>query len=336
MGARVVAALAALVLTCALFVVAGSASAADGKGESKGKVDRVLSISVGARATNDYRFQFSAFRGQPGGATALIQVRNRSSSATYVLERPDLVTKRRLKADFGELGVVSLRFDELDSGAGRDRCGRTSFKIGRFRGKIRFDGESSFTTVRSQGDIGLVISRSQRRGCGRAGLPFPFPFPFRADRPGTVVTSCGPGSRLGFLAFEPFEDGPAEFLLSKFERAGEVDILRMNSLEGPSRTYAADLRASTARLTPPEPYAGRGFLSRGELRGNLRAPLPGAGMVELTPGDAELSPIEDFSAPECFPQLLTPGDGFWSVSVAVANEVIRKALTSGAKRLFAG
>lgn len=304
-------------------------------GEGRGKLERLLSLEVSAPATNGYRFQFSAFRAQPGGASAMIQVRRESSSATYILRRPELVSKKRVKADFGELGTVSLRFKEVAGGHGSDRCGRSSFSVGRFKGKIRFDGESSFTSVRSQRRFGTIISQATRRGC-KGGLPFPVPFRAPAER-GSVVTSCGPDG-VGLLAFELIADGPADFFVVKVERTSQLQIIRMTSLVGPSRTVAIDDRTSTARLTPPDPFAGRAFLERRKLSGNLRAPLPGVGMVELTPGDAELTAINEFSSfPRCFPPLLArPGEPELGLRDALADALAQRTLTSAVQQLFAG
>lgn len=292
------------IIVLALLLLAPGADAAE-KGP-RGK--QLLTWQTTARATNGYRFEFLAVRAESEGSSAIISVRNDSATATYVLRRPAQITRRRVVADFGALGSVRLRRDESDfEDRGKTRCGRFSFNFGELRGGIRFDGESGFTTVRESQPFGAIVNQRIRRECESIG-PGLVPFAAPADE-GAILGSCGPGAGVSLVALELMGGAETEFLASKVEIGDRLEIYRSVSVEGTSGNFATANDEKTGRLRPPEPFVGRGFFESGELRGNLRVTLPGAGLVSLTPGDARLTGFEDFVPPKCLPPPLPTAEG---------------------------
>jgi hypothetical protein len=204
------------------------------------------------------------------------------------------VNADRVSVDFGDLGKVSLRNRNISSSHPRDECFAQSFDFGVFDGAIRFDGESAYTRVRDRRPIG-GISVGGSESCPEVVVPD------RAREEGSILGTCGGEPGAGLFAAEDERDGPADFLGSSIERSQRMLILRTLYARGPSRTLklSADRRSGVIR--PPEPFIGRAWLSDGRLTGNLRALLPGGGLVRLTPGNVTVSGFEDFEFPHCFP-----------------------------------
>jgi hypothetical protein len=326
-GIRIACGLAALV---ACLSLAESASA--GK-----KTQRFLDVRIDARASNGYNFTFEAFRAQPGGGSATITFERENSSAFYILRRPAVVTKRRVQADFGEIGAVDLRYrSEFSDDRHHRGCERHSFSFGKFRGGLRIEGESGYSRVQQGVSMGAVYTNLVRGRCKHGGdevVAIPYRGPAAASGK-DILGSCGGASGAGFIAANAFFDQGSLFLASKSSRTKAFQVLRTIYAEGADRMFHVDGR--TAKVRPPEPFEGRAELRGGELKGNLRAPLPGAGMVDLTPGDGSLSGIKSFEFPACFsPYYYAGGDRRASTRNAVAASLQRTALTSATRRFLA-
>jgi hypothetical protein len=324
-GIRAVAVLLAL---AACLSLAESATA--GK-----KTERILAWNVQARASNGYDLDLEAFRTTDGGASAMLTFSNGSSAAQYIVRRPAHVTKRRLTADFGAIGSVDLRrkarFRDRSEG---DRCERFALGYGRLKGGLRIEGEDGFARVRDAQVSGSVFRFTYRKRCKGEGDRFPIFRPDYVDR-SRVLISCGAQSGAGLMAakFEPGRE--VDFTAFRRQQAGDVQIIRVVSLNGATRRFDVAPGARAAKLRPPAPFEGRADYEDGEMRGNLRVPLPGGGLVRLTPGDATLGALSEVKRlPKCFPPLFIYGTSS-SETVSVVAREVQEALTRGTRRALA-
>src|SRR5690349_11560496 len=115
-------------------------------GEAQG---RQLTAYAGGNASNGYDWTLYAKKG-PRGDRVELSLGRQSQVAVYTDTRPAKVNRKRISADFGELGRVDLRFaKKAKSGFTLPGC-KVSDRYGRFRGLIRFTGESGYAAVRRQ------------------------------------------------------------------------------------------------------------------------------------------------------------------------------------------
>lgn len=262
-------------------------------------------------------------------------VSNETGSATYILRRPQRVSKRRIVADFGAVGRVSVRFDERDSAhTSRRRCSREGIAIGALRGDLRFDGENGFTRFVARRELAFRQSMVRRRCGGR-----------RTRRPGAVddfpdaafLSSCGGEAGAGLFALEYAPEEEPFFLGTRTERTEDLTTIRTLELTGAASAFDVRPDGRSARLDPPYPFSGRAEFSSGALSGNVSAPLPGVGPVRMAPGDAELFlGSVDFEPSKCFPPyfLSDSAPGVDSADVAIAGEAARGQLPRALRRVL--
>ena len=312
---------------------------------AEAEMERALHYDINAKATNGYRLNVSAFRTTVGGGTATLAVSNGTASASYV-QRSARVTRHRISADFGDLGSLSYRFNArgkqtFDVGRRDSRCElQATVRFGTLKGHFEFDGEGGYTRARAGSSGGYSLSLRDRRCRGERDSDL-----FRApeqDRT-AVLSTCGAQSGVGFFAFEEERGGESGFLVSKTERTGELDIYRLLSLEGPAKGFDVGPGMNSAVVRPPSPITGEGRYRSGLLRGNLRASLPGAEDLWLSPSRGKLQHRDEFMAhpPKCYPDVFLYGGGFgygprviFSSRAMTGNAIARAALTPGARRLL--
>ena len=314
--------------------------AAAGPVSAKPKREHILAAFVDAPASNGYYFSLQAFRGQPGGATVTASFYSDRSSAIYVRKKPAIVTKHRIKADLGELGVIDLRIkDRKVRDRDRRRCGRTSFATARLRGGLHL--ESDFSHVRTARLQSFIFKAAVKRSCADS-----FGFLF-ASHPEVVegasevpaLTACDSASGAGLLALRESLDGDdfffgestgTEFVAVKTTREDGLERILTTSSSGPTHDFGVSGR--TARVNPPEPFSGRAHFRNGRLEGNLRVSLPGEGGVRLTPSKGELGTISSLDSPKCFPAYYGSLIYRPAVDQAVAAAIQRTALSQTARR----
>lgn len=324
-------------VACGLAAIVAGLSLAESASAGK-KTEHVLQWGVFARADNGYRFELQGIKMEQGGPAVLASFRSQGSTATYIVRHPERLTRRRLKADFGELGEVDLKYrGKIRHQGSRNRCQRLSVGFGRFKGGLHLEGEDGFARVKSGQVGGVVFNFRGRKRCQGRRSDFPIPLQGEQDRSRLLVT-CGPESGTGFAAFE-FEPGSeGGFLASKTSVVDDVRIIRTLSLTGATRRLAVSPDDGRAKVRPPAPFEGRGEYVDGEMTGNLRAPLPGAGLVRLTPSEGTLTSFSDAKdLPKCFPSVFSafaPG-GSWVTGIAVGATFREIALTSATRRALA-
>jgi hypothetical protein len=255
-----------------------------------------LLLIVDGKATNGYHYSLQAEKSADGEKTVSIELSRDEASAFYAVRHPQRFDRRRLVARFGDMGRVSLRVDRE-----HDSCGGFGFDFFKqFRGAIRFDGESVYTRVRDERPTGFVIGA----GCRDHGVQVSVPR--RSHDP--IVSSCSDDGRTGFFAAKEEPGGPSAFLAARFERTPDLLIGRTMFIEGATKNLKYLDGGRRAKVRPPEPFYGRAEIERRRIRGRLRAALPGAGLVTLAPGDAELVQPHRFT-PTCFPFALARSAG---------------------------
>jgi hypothetical protein len=266
--------------------------------------------------SNGYRITVAA---EPEGRPGDILLSAESHAGNVQYSAPAVVSGSTIKARFGKLGRVSVRFDP--SGRKRNvkvpkKCmkGRPSVvtsRLGAFVGTIEFRGEHGYTRV---------SAHSARGGIGDplANVPQKLQCDFREssaehklELESVGLDGSPPGAGISFDAFRLFGNfshlirpgdsvpppgGWYLFLALSSEKVGPMSILRTAGALGESRDFVFDSALTTATIAPPRPFTGSGYFLRNadgstSWTGSLAVPLPGLGTVGLTEGKADLETV---------------------------------------------
>lgn len=223
------------------------------------------------------------------------------------------VTHRRIEADLGSLGRISVRFDgRIDPPAPTPislwECkGRTSIReSGRFHGSIRFSGEQGFTRVRATQARGTVTKNFRRvcrfaawiralvgalGGSDRADddLGFPITVGVAGSKTGgkrvSLRTVGLEGPRRGIRPGQFIGFGSADLR----ERQGRISILRSAVVELDRRSVLLGdkgLEPRAAAVSLAKPFSGEATYAKepgtiSTWSGSLSVWLPGIGAVPL-------------------------------------------------------
>lgn len=250
-----------------------------------------------APGSNGYSIGISA-----EGATAFLDVSRplpagRAGTSSIYIARAKL-SATRMRATFGELGAVSVRFRPSGkvkrSRAERGCSGPDHFTIrfGVFVGRLDFDGEGGYTAAHLDRAKGRVISPLSLN-CDGPVFPTPQPRGSRsgeAHRP-SKLTALRAGWRLGLSAtsFTALDSrsGHARFFASSSQSQGALAIYRFAFALASPLTFAVDDALSLAGVTPPPPFSGSASFQRDvsgikSWTGSLAVSFPGAPTVPLT------------------------------------------------------
>lgn len=203
-------------------------------------------------------------------------------------EVPAFISEHRLKARFGALGLIDLRFKPthvtktgFSPGKGCHGCPLRTDR-GVFTGTIHFDGENDFYKLNASRAKGRVeVSGFLPGGEGRF-VP--------EEEPGEFTALDVKSKSEEFQAFavrRPGEEGPAIFLAGAEEHQGAMRIVRgAGVLKGPAPTFLVDPKAGTATVQPPFPFSGSATLANNpdgskSWTGSLSVELLGVGLVSL-------------------------------------------------------
>jgi hypothetical protein len=269
------------------------------------------------RGSNGYRIAVSSENVGQGPSTIELSAQRRNEDIVY--EAHGTVTPTSMRASFGRLGRVSLRF--RPSGKTRqvkvakrchaDRPPVVKAKLGTFVGTVRFQGERGYTKVsahRATGGIGDPLAiRSEGPDCETSRSKAKK----MQELESVALSASDPTAAIGFTVARAFGQlsrlGPPTalspqgrylFLLFAAERAEQMSILRSVAAVGSAGDFLFDNALTSATVSPPAPFTGTGGFQRNsdgstDWTGTLSVPVAGLGMVRLTePGfRAELATV---------------------------------------------
>lgn len=252
------------------------------------------------------------------------KVRERSRTSTYFAH--GRVTPTSISASFGDRGRISVRFRpsgrEVHAGhrAGcRRRGGPRLADLGVFSGELRFEGEGGYTSAEVHRVPGRSIDLAALLDCllgaspgaharlpaAQAPLGIRLPAPVggrltRAPSVPAVPTHPGTGPESTALvadrklaldrtvfAAQMRGKGRPRFLAAEEASEGSIGVVRVAYARGAPGSFTADRTLSSARVSPPAPFAGDGTLQRslGSARswdGSLTVSFLGVPRVPLT------------------------------------------------------
>jgi hypothetical protein len=200
-----------------------------------------------------------------------------------------------VRARFGRLGSLDLRFVP-GRGEGPLGCGGSEgWQRGRFVGSLVFRGENDFANVDASRAPGW-FETSPQRGCRSDRRSQPATAAASRIAPiaetGVELEGGTGGGRSGryFYFFTENRAGGvrAAFNAFRFEHREGMLIERGAQVYGGAKSFEWDLGTGTATAEPPAPFAGRAVYRRGapgrpaRWTGSLRVPILGGRPMRLT------------------------------------------------------
>lgn len=294
----------ARVLCAAVIVAVGCLAAAVPHG-SAAELDRpppelpqIRFFEFSLPASDGYRLELFAADGDDSPESASLSVTKDGGTATYTQPRVEVLTKRRIEADFGPFGAIRVEFEPQGREGDGRACSPFRTVKGSFRGTIRFRGDDGFTSARATRASGTVTTFPDP-DCRKDRSPIP-PEP-------VILSSCSADESTEYFAFK---DRRGDFVFHQAtttERQAGLRIFRSAFAEGPTSTFTTKRDLSAARVMPGAPFTGSASFSSGELTGDLSAPVPGRDEpLVVTPGKATLEKGFPFRSP-CSREVVGPG-----------------------------
>jgi hypothetical protein len=244
-----------------------------------------------------YRIAVLAF-----GQTVALQVArtggSRPAATTYLAH--GRATPTSIRASFGELGRVDLRFQRSagpPAAAPFDDChsGRGPIlRVGLFVGSVRFRGEGGYTSARAHRVQGISVDFAALAACLRHSLMAarraatsprsPLAALLELTRSGARRAPAAPGapthpskgprrtilearstqplSRTVFLALAR-GNRDVRYVAAEATSEGALGVVRLATVEGPRSSFSFNRELSRARVAPPRPFSGTGVFEHG-------------------------------------------------------------------------
>lgn len=252
---------------------------------SAGAAERpVAPIPFQVPASNGWTIWGLAASTPAGEGLVMLVARRGRSVASY--RATGTVTATTIKADFGELGSVSL--EQVPTGRTRYlRVGcekeKTKVETVRYQGSLEFRGEEGFTEVAAARAAPLYTLLRVR--CADTWSHPETRSPSRGAR--LDVERYRGESRIELGAEQVGPDSKTIIGVEATERRHGLGIQRATSVVARSSALRHDRRLRMATLRPPAPFAGHGTFRRAarpanRWTGNLTVDLPGRSDVPLT------------------------------------------------------
>lgn len=181
------------------------------------------------------------------------------------------VTRRGLRARFGSLGRISVKFTPARGKGNR----------GVFKGTIRFRGEGGYVELDARRAKGALIGGSRRPRLSTGGSAVA-----SAETVFGVLEAQAKGRILLAIASHPDEGDLPGFVAAAQDRGGGMEITRKVAVLGSADTFSFEDNLSTATIRPPSPFAGSATFTRnadgsGSWSGDLVVDLPGRADVPM-------------------------------------------------------
>jgi hypothetical protein len=247
-------------------------------------------------------------RDKPPGSPGNKHKSTRGRAVTIYVAR-GTVTTNRIEASFGDLGKVSMRFrpsGQVSETKPRRHCkgpDRFTSDLGVFVGSIRFTGEDHYVSVRAHRVKGTIRSPLHLR-CSSRHILSPVGRASRQVRggPSFSPTFLAASSRHGVAATEflTIQIGrKALFLAIDEQSKGSIAEVRYAFAVASSKDLVTDDAMTSAAVTPPTPFAGKGSYSAGpdgtkSWTGPLHVFFPGAPRTSLTGPQFEVALASGF------------------------------------------
>jgi hypothetical protein len=256
-----------------------------------------LDLSFQLPGTHGYRLAVggkgaTAFisAGQPGAT-----LRSGKAWSTYIAR--GRVSPTAIRASFGELGKVAMRFrpsGRVIHSKPRRHCrgaNRYTIRLGVFVGSVRFRGEGDYTSARAHRVKGKVVTPPSLHcanlpvGTGHRDDARTTPRHRRLPRT-TLFAHWRSG--VAAMYFVAVADRAKTRYLAAIQRTeGALAIYRTAFRVAPPSTFASDSALSFATVNPLAPFSGSGSLRRGSdgsriWSGSLAVSFPGEPDVPLT------------------------------------------------------
>ena len=229
-----------------------------------------------------------------------------------------VVSKGRIKASFGSLGRISVRFHPSHAGhfvPGAENCQGPGELVqpGHFVGTIEFEGEQAYTALHASSATGKV-TRSFKENCNEGSESG------GGQLPPISVISLTAGSRSGELSLDAtrWSSTPhsgfqsfSEFSASIFEaqpptKSGMLPpLIIIRSIDASAKNIAFNVTKSggeitSATIAPPAPFAGTATYvksdgSKGSWSGSLAGNFPGRGELSLAGPEFSAKVSEPFA-----------------------------------------
>ncbi|MEX2108080.1 MAG: hypothetical protein WD827_04245 [Solirubrobacterales bacterium] len=275
------------VAACSVAIVLVALPATTAAKPSKGTLDGSVLTGFTLRGSDGYRIQVLTL----GPRLVLLGASKGQVAAAYAVF--GRIEGNRIKARFGNLGRISVKFVGRRSKGGRSPC-EEPFELveaGIFRGTIRFAGERGYTKVNDHNASGVVLGANlaacANQAASSAAPPFPI-IPKPTTHLAAVTKKSGTVVSVDAVAF----GGARRIAItgSLTESRGKMRVQRVASaIVGGKRAFVSSgvgQRPAFATVKPPKPFSGTGVFQENSplsnsWTGSIAAWLPGAGRVSL-------------------------------------------------------
>jgi hypothetical protein len=261
--------------------------------------DASSSVQAQHRGANGYAISLSG-----DGDFGLVTLTAKGHHATIQYFARGVAGKGKIKARFGSLGQVALRFHprgkaRLHKDPARTCSGgNTRVQPGVFVGKFEFEGEQDYTALHATRIVGAV-THTEREVCknsegeeeGEEGFPSSLQL--------TFVNATDDESESSFNAFKVASNSKpglsaASFNATLFEEFSQSGLSVFRSIQATTKDSNVFSVAKTshghvdeATVTPPAPFSGSATYRRAVAKksetwaGTLAGDFPGLGTVSL-------------------------------------------------------
>ena len=206
---------------------------------------------------------YSAFV-EGAGDKVKLSIFHGGSLARYTVR--GTTSTRRVKARFGHLGRISVRFEPTGTvkrmwPAMNCNGYPVPGERGVFSGTVRFRGEGGYVELDAARALGKTARFSHWNcGPGKGHTSRVAGSDEEGEEPGSfaTLTAATPGRWFTAVGGEPDVAGLPFFGAAMLERRGSIRVVRETYMTDPGPGFSFDLGLTSAIVQPPEPFQGAG------------------------------------------------------------------------------